>query len=650
MSYMPTLEDIAYLAENQPDKFSSPVQTLRSIGRALGHGNDNVGQGAQAITAQLQYDNYLENGGQPLTESPIPREPVDTDGGQDPILGSACVECESQTPCIEKVVVACHAGENERVTLQGEGELVDTGGKIYFVADQFVTGEGTLEDFLTGTQLKDEGNIAITLADNCSHGQHTLTWTDELNDTVLTPGTTTTVDFTVMTEPVSPIYLPSVLMGLLPPDAELAFKMAILLLDIIMNRTAMVSEQHFRISHDGTNDFCFTTVTLPQLKFDGLVTVAPPSVDTRPVEKRAGRELAAQQNMGPRVRQVTARQGWGIHANLTVVCGARNRTITVGNSPSETVTYDTGPSLRRTESQRQQQSTVERFIGTLTDASQRIATNLSATGNDDSKLVSFYTHGPELMLGATTEQVEERGAPGATWKITPGLSLAYACGITIDIYEALKRVLRTLPLMSPAGAAGRSLLAFLEDAEAGRETWALSYQFVPYLMMEVGLGVGPEPTEDTLGNHMLRADYNVQTKAFEPPQGQISITLSAVIAGGMMGYFDTLFTDRTVFRYGVEVATSGSIAITIENGQWGYQLSHAGAVLRVQGYKKADVESGANEPVAGGRPNPNRQTQHSSAQVIESTDGTRWEEDGSTHAYRLAENWTGTFHAFNNGG
>lgn len=418
MSYVPTIEDIAYLAENQPDKFTSAVRTLRSMSNALRNGNDTVGQTTQAITIRRHYGNYLANGGKPLTESPIPREPVDTDGGQDPILGAACVECSSQTPCIEQVVVVCHSGENTRVTLQGEGELGDDG-KIYFVADRFVTGEGTLEDFLAGTPLKDEGNIEITLGDSCSHGQHTLTWTDELNGTALTPGTTTSVDFTVMTEPVPPISLPSVLMGLLPPDAELAFKMAIMLLDIIMNRTAMVSEQHFRISYDGTNDFCFTTVTLPQLKFDGLVTVAPPSIDTRPVAGREGRGLAAQHNMGARVRRVTARQGWGIHADLTVVCGAKDTTITVGNSPSETVTYDTGPSLRRAENQRQQQSTVERFIGTLTDASQRIATNLSATGDDDSKLVSFYTHGPELMLGATTEQVEEQDGPGANWKNHP---------------------------------------------------------------------------------------------------------------------------------------------------------------------------------------------------------------------------------------
>src|SRR5690554_3228580 len=153
MSYTPSIEDIAYLAENQPDKFSSPVQTLRSLGRALKHGNDTIGREVQATTVQAHYRHYLERGGQPLTESPIPAEPLDTGSRQDPILGSACVECASQTPCIEKVEIACHSGANPRVTLQGEGELVDTEGKIYFVASRFVTGDASFESFLRGTPL-----------------------------------------------------------------------------------------------------------------------------------------------------------------------------------------------------------------------------------------------------------------------------------------------------------------------------------------------------------------------------------------------------------------------------------------------------------------------------------------------------------------
>ncbi|OBX34936.1 hypothetical protein A8U91_03999 [Halomonas elongata] len=283
MSYQPSIEDIAQLAMDQPERFSNAQQTLTSIRNAMQA--DEVQRDAlEAATTQAHYNDFLSNGGQPLTESPITTTPEPDAPTHDSEFGGNCVECASLTPCIKKVEVVCHGGDNLRVTLQGENELEDTDGTLYFVADQFVTGEGTLEDFLEGTQLKDEGQVAITL-DNCSHGEHRVYWIDEINGTVLSPGTTTTVDFTVMTEPVPPIAMPGVLMGLMPPDAELAFKTAAMLLGIIMNRTAMVSEQRFRISHDGTNDFCFTSVTLPQLKFDGLVTVAPPSVDTRSVQK-----------------------------------------------------------------------------------------------------------------------------------------------------------------------------------------------------------------------------------------------------------------------------------------------------------------------------------------------------------------------------
>lgn len=244
------------------------------------------------------------------------------------------------------------------------------------------------------------------------------------------------------------------------------------------------------------------------------------------------------------------------------------------------------------------------------------------------------------MLGATTEQVEEQGGPGTNWEITPGLSLAYECGIQLDIYEALKIAAR-------GTGGGAVLVKFLESVEDGFNVYFAEGRFMPALFMEVGLGVGPQGTEDTLGNHMLRATYNVQANAFDKPEGQVSITLSALVSGGMMGYFDSLFTERTVFKYGVQVATSGSIAIVIENGQWGYQLSHAGAMLTVQGYKKADVSDRDSSSSDGGR---NRQAQHTSSQVVETDDGTRWQEDGGANGYRLAESWAGEFHPFNNGG
>ncbi|CDG53097.1 MULTISPECIES: hypothetical protein [Halomonadaceae] len=643
MSYQPSIEDIAYLAQNQPEHFSSPATTLRSIQNAM-QADEVQRETLEAITAQNHYNDFLANDGQALTESPIPSMPLPVLEGrpqaQDPEFGAVCTVCASQTPCIEKVEVVCHthAKSNQRVTLQGENELVDTECKIYFVADKFVTGEGTLEDFFEGTQLKDEGNVAITIAGDCSHGQHTLYWTDELNGTELPPGATTTLDFTVMTRPVPPIPIPNPVMGM-SHEAKMAFKVAVMLLQVLMRRSHMVNEQSFRITYDGTNDFCFTTVTLPQFKIDGSVTVVPPNLERHHVEKSDGRSLAQEMGMGSRVRQETQRQGWGVEAALNIVCGAATPTITVGNEASTTTTYDTGPSLRRANNQQQQKSAVERFIDTLTDASQRIAKNLSATESDDDQLLSFFTHGPAITVGATTEQVEEEGGPGLTHKITPGISLIYEFGIRLDIYLALKMAARKTPH-------GRALVLFLENLEEGIDTYMVQAGLKAKLYMEVALGVGPSPTEDGLGNHTLRVTYDFQEQAFDSPEGEISITLRAVVGGGIIGYFDSVVTEETVFNYEVTLATSGSISLTIEDGQWGYRLSHTGAVLRVQGYKKADVESGGNEPVAGGRPTPNHHTQHSSAQVIETADGQGWVADGEAHAYRLADSWQGAFHPF----
>ena len=641
MSYQPSIEDIAYLAQNQPEHFSSPATTLRSIQNAM-QADEVQRETLEAITAQNHYNDFLANGGEALTESPIPPMPLPVLEGrpqaQDPEFGATCTVCASKTPCIEKVEVVCHthAKSNQRVILQGENELVDTECKIYFVADKFVTGEGTLEDFFEGTQLKDEGNVAITLAGDCPHGQHTLSWTNELNGTELPTGATTTLDFTVMTRPVPPIPIPNPVMGM-SHEAKMAFNVAVMLLQVLMRRSHMVNEQSFRITYDGTNDFCFTTVTLPQFKIDGSVTVVPPNLERHHVEKSDGRSLAQEMGMGSRVRQETQRQGWGVEAALNIVCGAATPTITVGNEASTTTTYDTGPSLRRANNQQQQKSAVERFIDTLTGASQRIAKNLSATESDDDQLLSFFTHGPAITVGATTEQVEEEGGPGLTHKITPGISLIYEFGIRLDIYLALKMAARKTPH-------GRALVLFLENLEEGIETYMVQAGLKAKLYMEVALGVGPSPTEDGLGNHTLRVTYDFQEQAFDSPEGQISITLRALVGGGIIGYFDSVITEETVFNYQVTLATSGSISLTIEDGQWGYRLSHTGAVLRVQGYKKADADSvgdrRSDDSGNGGS------VQRRSAQVIQSSDGRSWIADGEDHAYRLADNWQGDFHPF----
>ena len=625
MSYTPSIEDIAYLVENQPDKFSSPIQTLRSLGHALKHGNDNIGQEVQAATVQTHYHHYLERGGQPLTESPLPAEPLDTGGRQDPILGSACVECVSQTPCVEKVEVVCHSGANPRVVLQGEGELVDTEGRIYFVASRFVVGEASFENFLRGTPLKDEGTLTITLADDCPHGQHSLNWTPALSGRRIGPGESR-LDFVLQTHPRPTLFNTDMFE---PP--HLAYEVAAITLDILMNRALMVKEEPFTLSLDGSGCFSFTAVTVPQLKFIGHLSLMPPRVGRRTIPRAEGARLGDELGMGSTPRQVTQETGWQISAALDIVCGNTTKRVDIGSHSQETTTYDSAPSLRRQANANSQRSGVERFMGAITEASKRLAQEL-CNERDSSKLLDLYTEGPKLGLALGTEQSEVPGGPGLTWRLTAGVSIDFRFGVHVDIYQALKLAARRHP-------AGAALVEFMEDAERGRSLGVVAYQLTPALFIDVSLGIGARPSSATTSNANLAFDYDVLTR--DPGiSGQISGSPTAMAGGGISGYFDSIFTDRRVFRYAANVSTSGGI--TIKSGgdkQWGYELFHTGAMLQVMGYKKVNIDATGDTPENIGFGN--------SSNNIQFTQSTQWVEDrDNINTYRLAENYTGEFVPF----
>jgi hypothetical protein len=641
MSYQPSIEDIAYLVENQPERFSSPVTTLRSIQNAM-QADDVQREALEAITAQNHYNDFLANDGQALTESPIPPMPLPVLEGrpqaQDPEFGAVCTVCASQTPCIEKVEVVCHSGGNNRVTLQGENELVDTGCKIYFVADKAVSGELSFEGFLQGTTFKDEGTVTITLADDCPHDAHRLSWTEALNGTSITSGAE--IPFTVETNP-RPTLLNIPRLG----DYGLAFEAATIILDIIMNRAVMVKEEQFKISYDGTQDFFFTSVTVPSLKFAGKVSLQPPQIGTENIPRSEARRLRSEHGMGSNPRQVTHEQGWQIDAKIDVTCGSNTKVIEVGKYRSETITYDSAPSLRDQDRSRQQSSSVDRFIGSLTNSAKSLAKNLS-TEHDKNKLTNIFTVGPKLGIKAGTEQTEETNGPGLTWKLEVGLSVDFAFGVKVDIYLALKRALRRLPIMTPLGAAAHTLLTFLEDAEKGRSILgAVEYQLTPSLYMEIALGAGFKSSGDTTSDEALSGVYDFFNNEFEEEtiQGQVEIKLTAKAGGGIMGYFDSIITERYVFRYEAEIVTEGGIRIKTDKGHWGYQLYHKGASLKVKSYKKVNVESGDRRPGAGGRPGPSS----NSRQAVLNTTTIEWVEDSeNTNTYPLAEGYTGEFIPF----
>ena len=110
-SYTPTLEDIAYLAKTQPGSFSSITQTNRSIANAFKHPSDRV----RDTTTSAHYNDYLKNGGEPLTKSPIPPVPdADGDGILDPAFTAACPDCEANKPCCVFSGKIMDASDNSR--------------------------------------------------------------------------------------------------------------------------------------------------------------------------------------------------------------------------------------------------------------------------------------------------------------------------------------------------------------------------------------------------------------------------------------------------------------------------------------------------------------------------------------------------------
>ncbi|MBB3142588.1 hypothetical protein [Halomonas organivorans] len=626
MSYQPSLEDMAVLVEQQPEHFSSPVQTLRSLRSALQQGDNAVGQVVQENTVRAQYEDYLNHGGQPLTESPTPAMPEEEEGGQhDSVMGSACVECASLTPCIKKVEIVCHEGDNSRIALQGEGELLDTDGKIYFVAEHFLSGDSGFEGFLRGAPLADSGQVIVTLAKNCPHGHHTLFWTDEISGTSASPGVTQS-DFTVETNPRPTLFNTDVFE---PP--HLAYEVIAITLDILMNRATMVREDVFSISLDGSGCFSFTSVTVPLLKFGGSVSVMPPRKGISRLSRSEGRAERERLGMSSNPRQVTHEQGWQISAGLDIVCGTTTKRVDVGSHSSETTTYDSAPSLRRRENARRQQDGVTRFLGALTNAAQRLSQDL-CNERDDDKLFDLYTEGPKLGLALVTEQTEEQGGPGLSWMLSAGISVDFRFGVHVNIYEALKQAARRHP-------AGAALVAFMEDAEDGRNLGVAEYQISPSLFIDVSIGIGSRPSADTTGNANAVMNYDFLARKVEC-DGHVTGSLTALAGGGVSGYFDSIFTDRRVFKYEANISTTGGITIkTNEAGEWGYELFHNGAMLRVMGYKKVNVEESEKRNDSGGKSRK--------SQAAQSTQTTRWAEDrDNINTYRLADGYNGEFRQF----
>ena len=108
--YRPTLDDIETLVTNHPDKFTSALQTRRSIANARGQGTM-----VEDITAQAQYGDYTANGGTPI--GPNGEMPAASTPASDQQFGAACAECAAAGGCcINGIKFKCSHG-SDRMTL-----------------------------------------------------------------------------------------------------------------------------------------------------------------------------------------------------------------------------------------------------------------------------------------------------------------------------------------------------------------------------------------------------------------------------------------------------------------------------------------------------------------------------------------------------
>lgn len=108
--YTPTLDDIETLVTNHPDKFTSPLQTRRSIEAARGQGVF-----VEESTANLQYGDYTSNGGTPI--GPNGAMPPAQTPASDQSFATPCAVCAAAGGCcIKGIKFKCEHG-SDRMTL-----------------------------------------------------------------------------------------------------------------------------------------------------------------------------------------------------------------------------------------------------------------------------------------------------------------------------------------------------------------------------------------------------------------------------------------------------------------------------------------------------------------------------------------------------
>lgn len=593
-----------------------------------------------------QKTNQITNKNQSSSESS-----ADKTAEHDQKASAACTICESLDPCIEKVVVTCHAADgmakNTRVTLEGKYELEKTNGKIYFVAEKFENVEPSIENFMKGARLSDPTEIEITIKGGCPHGYHTVHWTNpEDGVTKIGPGKTT-LKFRPETKPFPSLFtvMESLYTNTVSDYSDkkpaVVFQFVLMIMNLLIRRDKMASEDYFYITGDGTRSFAFTSVTVPLLKIRGNVLLGLSNRRTEKLTNQKERHKTKKQVRTTHDVQKIDTDGFKIASDITISVGNFKDTFQIGDYDRETKTFKTKISLKDENNKKNKKSGLIRFLSVISDSGRKFAGTLTSDVKErgkKGKVLSCYFEGPEVQLAFGPDQAETKGSPELAWNMNVGVSLYFKFVTVFSVYEALKNAARNKP---PEGTA---LVLFLEELERGWHLGVAEGQINPALDLELSFAIEPRPSQAGPTDDFLSFSFDflptVQCNNY--PEGQITGTASLAAKGGITGYFDSIFTKKTVFDYSAEIVTVGGITIKYTNNALCYKLWHNGVVLHVIGVKQIAKEDSIKAPLDNGLGRSAKTTT-----VVQKKENKKWVEDRSrSNSYRLAGKMDGEFVPF----
>ena len=439
-----------------------------------------------------------------------------------------------EPPCAQTVTVKCHACGNTRAILSGGNELRETDQKIYFIADQFEKRQGVLQ----GNVLFDEATIEVDVNAACKHKVHTLTWTDGGGTHFANAGATTSIPFTVRTNPRSVLDLGiATTLHTLTPN-QVALESVIFIIELLMNYQEMRNEEQFTISHDGGGLYSFTSVTIPMAKVVGSLSVGPPVRKFQALSREEGRQRRHKERQGagqiPRLE--TTDTGWAFDCDVTFYVANTKRAIQLFNRSSKGTTLESNKAIKA----KKNRSAFNKLTDALINSPKVLAGKVTAEESKD-RLFDIISEGPALVVESGADLAEQQGGPGLSAKANVGLSIEYMIGLKINIWYALKQAVKR------AGAQGYALIKVMEKLEDGFDWWIASGRVEPYLDLIFSLAFGSKRTEDGSGDANVSAEIDLLTGDWSG-KANITGTAGLELTGGIKGEYDSIFTKKSGLR------------------------------------------------------------------------------------------------------